>query len=205
MGETPVVVHKTGYHHGDLRAQLLEAVRGLLETHGPDGFSIAEACRLAGVSTAAPYKHFKDREDILRAVVAAGMERLRTRILDAGAAHSPRSVDRIAAIGKAYIDFARAEPGVFQTIFGLAKSHKDDPDLKAMGDATFGFVVGVVAEFLGRDPSDPEIVSRAYALWSVVHGHSFLVLDGKFEPEKLPISEERFLQFTGAAILNAAD
>ena len=57
------------YHHGVLRSQLLEAVRGLFEEHRPDGFSITDACRLAGVSTAEPYKPFSDRHEIMRGAV----------------------------------------------------------------------------------------------------------------------------------------
>ena len=68
---------RSSYHHGDLRAQLIAAVRDLVEAHGPDGFSVAEAARRAGVSSAAPYKHFKDRPELLRAVAGEGMDRLR--------------------------------------------------------------------------------------------------------------------------------
>jgi AcrR family transcriptional regulator len=68
---------KPAYHHGDLPQQLVRVVRDLIETHGPDGFSVAEAARRAGVSSAAPYKHFKDRPELLRAVVSEGMDRLR--------------------------------------------------------------------------------------------------------------------------------
>ena len=79
---------RTSYHHGDLRAQLIAAVRDLVETHGPDGFSVAEAARRAGVSSAAPYKHFRDRPELLRAVAAEGMDRLRDA-MEAGLARHP--------------------------------------------------------------------------------------------------------------------
>ena len=74
---TTTIEGKKKYHHGDLREQLLEAVRQLVETHGADRFSVSEASRLAGVSSAAPYKHFKDRHDILRGVSLLAMMRLR--------------------------------------------------------------------------------------------------------------------------------
>jgi len=81
---TPGVTRKAACHHGDLRAQLITAVRELVETHGPDGFSVAEAARRAGVSSAAPCKHFKDRHKILRGVVSAAMDRLQrpARLID---------------------------------------------------------------------------------------------------------------------------
>jgi hypothetical protein len=67
-----LIEEKKNYHHGHLKEQLLDAVRQLIEEQGPDSFSIAEACRRAGVSTAAPYKHFRDRDEILHGVVLAG-------------------------------------------------------------------------------------------------------------------------------------
>ena len=82
---TDLPPHRTSYHHGDLRAQLISAVSDLVETHGPDGFSVAEAARRAGVSSAAPYKHFKDRPEILRAVASEGMDRLREAMAAAAA------------------------------------------------------------------------------------------------------------------------
>ena len=64
------ITRRSSYHHGDLRAQLIAAVRELVETQGPDGFSVSEAARSAGVSSAAPYKHFKDRSELLHAVAS---------------------------------------------------------------------------------------------------------------------------------------
>ena len=69
-------MRKQGYHHGNLRQALVDAALKLIEEKGPDGFSVAEACRMAGVSTAAPYKHFKDREEILHAVILEAMHRM---------------------------------------------------------------------------------------------------------------------------------
>jgi AcrR family transcriptional regulator len=112
------VIRKTAYHHGDLRAQLIAAVRDLVETHGPDGFSVAEAARRAGVSSAAPYKHFKDRHEILRGVVGEAMDRLREDMARGAAAHPHGSIEAVAAMGQAYVDFARSGPGVFRLSFG---------------------------------------------------------------------------------------
>ena len=79
--------NKKKYHHGDLRGTLLDAIRQLIERDGPDGFSIAEACRMAGVSTAAPYKHFKDRGEMLKGIVLLGMSRLYAAMQTAAGAH----------------------------------------------------------------------------------------------------------------------
>lgn len=189
------------YHHGDLRLQLLERVRELVEAKGPDGFTIAEACRLAGVSTAAPYKHFRDRGEIMRGVVGLGMARLRAAMQAAADAHEPGSPDRIVALGRSYIEFARTEPGVFRMIFGLTEGHEADEELAREGEATSAVVDRVVGEFLGIDPASEEARLRAYALWCFVHGHSFLALDGKFDPQGPAMSEDRLLVLVGRSML----
>lgn len=196
-----MIEHKKKYHHGDLKGQLIEAVRGLIETHGPDGWSIAEACRQAGVSTAAPYKHFKDRDEILHGVILAAMQRMGVAMEDAAAAFPARDPRRIIALGKSYIDFARREPGVFQLMFGLTNSHADDPHLAEEGQGKFAIVVRVVAEHLGLPMEAPEVGARAYALWCAVHGHSFLVLDGKADETKISVSEDDYLALIGASLL----
>ena len=197
-----LVEKKTSYHHGDLRLQLLEAVRQLVEDHGPDGFSIAEACRRAGVSTAAPYKHFRDRGEIMRGVVQLGMARLRGAMQEAADAHPPGSPERIVALGRSYIAFARSEPGVFRMVFGLTEGHEADAELTRQGEETLGIVEGVVGDFLGIDPASPEARLRAYALWCLVHGHGFLVIDDKLSEKGPAIDETAFLTLVGTAMLS---
>lgn len=192
---------KKKYHHGQLKDQLLEAVRQLVEERGPDSFSIAEACRRAGVSTAAPYKHFKDRDEILHGVILGAMHRMGDAMQRAADAHPAGDVERIVALGKAYIDFARAEPGVFALMFGLTGGHEEDPALTEEGQGKFDIVCRVVAEHLGVLPDDPDVVARAYALWCAVHGHAFLVLDGKTDKTKISVDEDAYLHLVGNAYL----
>jgi AcrR family transcriptional regulator len=200
-----LIQRKKNYHHGHLKEQLLEAVRQLIESHGPDGFSISEACRLAGVSTAAPYKHFRDRNDILRAVILAGMQRMGAAMQAAADSYPPGDPKRIVALGKSYVEFARAEPGVFTLIFGLACSHHDDPELSEEGRGKFAIVIRVVAEHLGRATDDPDVNARAYALWCAVHGHSFLVLDGKTDKPNVAVNEDDYLRLVGASYLPSTE
>ncbi len=201
----PLIEEKKKYHHGDLKEQLLEAVRQLIEEHGPDGFKIAEACRLAGVSTAAPYKHFKDRQDILHGVVMSAMARMGEAMQAAADAYPAGDPRRIVALGKSYTEFAQREPGVFTLMFGLASNHAEDPEMTAEGQKKFAIVTQVVAEHLGRAPDDPEVTGRAYALWCAVHGHSFLRLDGKAENTKVQIDEDQYLYLVGRAFLPPQD
>ena len=197
------VTSKSAYHHGDLRAQLIAAVRDLVETHGPDGFSVSEAARRAGVSSAAPYKHFKDRHEILRGVVSEGMDRLRAAMEQGAAAHPSGSIEAVAAVGQVYVDFARAEPGVFRLVFGLTEGHENAPDLLAKGESCFGVVVQAVAARLGLPPGDPDVQRRAYMLWSFVHGHSFLTIDMKHKVASAEIDDWDYLIGISRAVLPA--
>ena len=195
------MLNKKNYHHGDLKGALLEAIRQLIERDGPDGFSIAEACRMAGVSTAAPYKHFKDRDDMLRDIVVQGMARLYSSMSQAVESNPPGSNALIAALWRAYIDFARQEPGVFRMMFSLAKANAGDEELTAAGDAANSLVERVVSEHLNIPLESPETSLRAYALWCFVHGHCFLMLDGKVEPQLTLEEENSLLALVGAAML----
>lgn len=172
---------KDGYHHGDLRATLVEAARRLVEEKGPDRLTMSDACRAAGVSTAAPYRHFADMDAILLAVVSEGMERQRAAMEAAAAAHPRGSIAAVAAIGVAYVDFARAEPGLFRAMFALTRRHSGDDDLMAAGRATFGVVLAQIAARMGLAPDDPRVVDRGFKLWSLAHGVSFLIIDEKVE------------------------
>ena len=112
--------------------------------------------------------------------------------------------ERIVALGKSYIDFARREPGVFALMFGMAGAHADAPELAEEGRGKFAIVVRVVAEHMGRSTDDPAVTARAYALWCAVHGHSFLALDGKADKTEITVSENDYLHLVGAAYLPPA-
>ena len=185
---------KAGYHHGDLRAQLLNAVRLLVEEKGAENFSIAEAARKAGVSSAAPYRHFKDKPEILKALVLEAMQGMAVNMNAAIEPHPVGSIERIDALGHCYINFARQHPGMFRLVFGISESHEGDEDLSGRGSDVFGIVIRCVADYLGLDAADPESTRRAYMLWTVVHGHSWLMIDGKAKMKGIEIDEAQFLR-----------
>lgn len=189
------------YHHGDLRRDLIASVCQLVEAHGPDGFSVAEASRAAGVSTAAPYKHFKDKTAILHAVVEDAMQRMAQTMADAIAPHPVGSLERIDALGQSYIDFARAQPGVFRLMFGLTRGHEDDAVIMERGRSAFRIVVDCVADYLGVDRDANLAWQRAYMLWCFVHGHSFLIIDDKTTKQELEINEKALLAAASRGLL----
>ncbi|MEM9048664.1 MAG: TetR/AcrR family transcriptional regulator [Pseudomonadota bacterium] len=189
------------YHHGDLRGHLLRVVRDLIETDGPDGFSVAEAARRAGVSSAAPYKHFRDRAEILHAIASDALERLGKAMAESAAPFPRGSIEAVAALGKAYIDFAHTEPGIFRLTFGLTEGQEQDPALMEKGRATFGIVKQEVAAVLGLPVAHLHVQRGAYLLWTVVHGHSFLGIDCKNTQEVGQIKDWDLLLAAGQAVL----
>ncbi|MEL6783234.1 MAG: TetR/AcrR family transcriptional regulator [Pseudomonadota bacterium] len=192
---------RAAYHHGDLRSQLLLAVRELIEEKGAENFSIAEAARKAGVSSAAPYRHFADKDEILKAVVLDAMDDMTHSMRDALNAYPEGSADRINALGQCYIDFARAHPGMFRLVFGITESHEGDEDLALRGAQTFGIVIGAVADYLGIARDNPEAKRRAYILWTVVHGHSWLTIDGKARQQGIDYPETDMLAAVSQRLL----
>src|SRR5262245_38518211 len=116
--ERSAVRAKKRFHHGDLREVLIAAARELLIEHGPDGFTLADACRRAGVTTAAPYKHFRDKQAILEEIVARGFEELSEANAKAVAAGGPGTIAGITAMGRSYLDFAVAQTAMLPLLFG---------------------------------------------------------------------------------------
>ena len=172
---------RKAYHHGDLRRSLIAATRALVEEKGAAGFSVAEAARRAGVSTAAPYRHFKDREEMLDAVAEDGFHRLSQRFSEAAAPFPVGSVDALTALGLAYVDFALAEPAVFRLMF--AEHLNKSEAVCAAGEGCKGHLLCHVAARIGRAELDREVYAAALPLWTMVHGISFLRLEGKIGPE----------------------
>ncbi len=195
---------RTTYHHGDLRDRLLEVVRDLVEAHGSEGFSVAEAARRAGVSTAAPYKHFKDRTDLLNALVSAAMDRMAARMAKGRDRFSPGTYESVAGIGQAYIDFAKEEPGIFRLMFGLTEGHEDEEVLQQKGERCFAIVVEDCGRFLGSAPASEAARRAAYILWTNVHGHAFLSIDNKNKTEAKALEDWDFLLTVSRAVLDAS-
>ena len=191
------------YHHGDLRAGLVEATRRLVEENGPDRFSVADACRAAGVSTAAPYKHFADREEMLLAVAREGMERFHDVMQAAIAAHEPGSLEALTRLGLAYIGFAQAEPGVFRLTFGLTRTHRDQEEMVAQGMRNYGVLLTQVAAHQGKAEVDDAVLRQAFPLWTFVHGLAFLLIDEKVTALKLTVDLEELIRDSTRKLLGA--
>lgn len=176
----PAVRRKAGFHHGDLRGALIAATRQLMESRGPENFSLADACRLAGVSTAAPYKHFRDKQEILQEICQQGFDDLASRTQAAVEAHGVGTLDGIVAMGRAYVAFALEETAVFRLMFGQNKAVKQVEQVENSGKECFSGVIDQVAAYCTASglPGDPRAI--ALQLWTLVHGAACLLIDDDY-------------------------
>ena len=106
-----------GYHHGNLKEALLRAALELIAQKGPAGFTFAEAARWAGVSPAAPYRHFRDRDELLASVALRGFTQFEAALARAWDDGRPDAFTALDRLGKAYLEFARAEPAYYSAMF----------------------------------------------------------------------------------------
>jgi AcrR family transcriptional regulator len=188
---------KTAYHHGNLRGQLIRAARDLIEQHGPDAFSMSDACRLAGVSTAAPYRHFSSKQDLLTEVAMDGLSRLGVEMEKHASGYPRGTVPSIAAIGRAYVHFAIREPHTFRLMFSTEPHSGRINEVKQVGMGSYGVLLREVARYIGDQEITDTVLRTAFPLWTQVHGLSFLSIDGKLEVTDFPVDvEEAILSAT---------
>ena len=179
--ERTAVRPKKRFHHGDLREALIAATRELLIEHGPDGFTLADACRRAGVTTAAPYKHFRDKQEILEEIVLRGFEELTAANAKAVAEGGPGTIAGITAMGISYLEFAVAQPAVFRLMFGHKSEIRKVQQVDESGKQCLKNVIEEVAAYSRKHGHAADAEEIALRLWTFVHGASSLQLDGDYE------------------------
>lgn len=162
------------YHHGDLRDALVRAALEICEDGEATEVSVRAAARRAGVSTGAPYRHFADRDALLSAVATVGYRELADALVTAHPA--PRTIDEIADLAVAYVQFALSRPGLFRVMFAEG-CDRTNPERVAAVEAITAHVKTTVQQVIPT--ADPEPLS--IAVWALVHGLAFLHLDGKLD------------------------
>lgn len=170
------------YHHGDLKNALLSAAEGLLSAQGAGGLSLREVARVAGVSHAAPYRHFGGREDLLQALAGRGFERLHDAIKDATRAvpHGPEQ--QLIAAGIAYVRLAVSNPEITRLMFGATLTPGNAPENQAKGRAAFAALQAIIESGIGAGvfrPREPR--ELALVAWSSMHGLAMLMNAGLLE------------------------
>ncbi len=173
---------RTGYHHGDLRSTLLLSALEMLEAG--ESFSLRAVARRAGVSTAAPYRHFADREALESALAVHGLRELLNELTAGG--EPPASAAEVGELAVGYVRFALSRPALFRLMFGRPCDVQNDERVRAAA-ALHDYLEAVMEGLFPQ--SDP--VALATAGWSLAHGLAFLHLDGKLDNTDAAAVDER--------------
>jgi AcrR family transcriptional regulator len=177
------MAHETkAYHHGDLRAALLDEAATMIAEAGSASITMRALGRRLGVSRAAAYRHFKDKTALLVAVAAAGFKRLEDRLqtIDVG----PRSsIEQLRRMGEEYVRFALENPAHYRLMYGKeALTRQEVPELREAANAIFEHLVGVIQahQKSGRIKRQ-DARAQAYVAWSAMHGLASLWIEGQIQ------------------------
>ncbi|HEY2550430.1 MAG TPA: TetR/AcrR family transcriptional regulator [Streptosporangiaceae bacterium] len=166
------------YHHGDLRAALIDTAIELIAERGVRGFSLTEASRRLGVAGSAPYAHFADRDELLAAVAVRAYQQLREQLLPA-IRQSPEPAGQLAAMASAYVRFAAGSRPLFEVMYGAGLDKARHPGIEAAERPLTDAFLDCVSALVGDDePAQAE--DLAIAVEATAHGHAALLLDGDF-------------------------
>jgi AcrR family transcriptional regulator len=186
-----------GYHHGNLKEALLQAALGLIAEKGPAGFTFADAARSAGVSPAAPYRHFRDRDELLSSIAQRGFEQFEAVLTAAWDDGRPDTVTAFERVGKAYLGFAREEPAYYSAMFESGLPVDLNPTLMAASERAFGVIRAAAERLAALAPpgvARPPALMVALHIWSMAHGVASLFGRGDAARRKLPMSPEDLLE-----------
>ncbi len=182
------------YHHGDLRRALLDAALAVLTEADARALTLREVARRAGVTHAAPYRHFTDKEALLAAVAEEGFRTLTEVMREEMERAGSDEVERLEALGVGYVRFALAHPAHFEVMFGPELPWREEPcALQDAADNTFGLLLASVqaGQAAGKLRGDQPL-PFALLCWCTVHGLATLLVHGNFKhvEDQLPASPE---------------
>jgi len=185
-----------GYHHGNLKEALIRAALELIAKKGPAGFTFAEAARWAGVSPAAPYRHFRDRDELLADVARRGFEQFAVALERAWDGGRPEPFAAFERLGKAYLEFARSEPAYYSAMFEAGVPLDISAELTAAGDRAFAVIRTASEALIARMSAGrrPPALMMALHIWSLSHGIASLFGRGDAGRRKLPMTAEELLE-----------
>jgi AcrR family transcriptional regulator len=191
---------RRGYHHGNLREALIVAALELIGRKGPAGFTFAEAARAAGVSAAAPYRHFRDRDALMADVARRGFELFEQRLTAAWDEGRPTPLSALESMGRAYLAFAREEPAYFSAMFESGLPLVEHRELREAGDRAFGVLRTACEAMAAMLPAArrPPGMMMALHIWSLSHGIASLFARGDAARRSVPMTPEELLE---AAVL----
>ncbi len=187
---------RDSYHHGNLRKALVEAALDLIRSKGTGGFTFAEAARHAGVSPAAPYRHYKDREALVADVARQGYRAFSVALGKAWDDGKPDAAVSFKRIGEAYLAFARDEPAYYSAMFESGLNVTAYPELRTAADEAFDTLKVAVAALIATAPAGrrPPVLMVSLHVWAITHGIASLFGRGDGAAFKQPISPEELLE-----------
>ena len=185
-----------GYHHGNLKEALVRAALALIAEKGPAGFTFADAARWAGVSPAAPYRHYRDREALLADVARRGFELFATALAKAWDEGKPDVMRAFDRLGKAYLEFAKREPAYYSAMFEAGVPLDADPQLREASETAFSVLRSAAEKLVMLMPAQgrPPALMVALHVWSMTHGVASLFGRGDAARRALPMPAEELLE-----------
>jgi AcrR family transcriptional regulator len=185
-----------GYHHGNLKEALIRAALELIAQKGPAGFTFAEAARWAGVSPAAPYRHYRDRDELISDVAKQGFVRFEQALSKAWDEGKPKPFAAFDRMGKAYLHFARTEPAYYSAMFESGIPLDSNPELREVGDRAFNVLRQATEVMIATMPAKnrPPVMMMALHIWALSHGVASLFSRGDAASRKLPMQPEELLE-----------
>jgi len=185
-----------GYHHGNLKEALVRAALELIAQKGPAGFTFAEAARWAGVSPAAPYRHFRDRDELLASVALRGFHQFEVALARAWDGGQPDVLTAFDRVGRAYLAFARTEPAYYSAMFEAGIPLGASAELREAGERAFAVLREVAEKLCAQTPARdrPPALMVALHIWAMSHGIASLFGRGDAARRPLPMSAEDLLE-----------
>ena len=174
----------------------MRAALELIAKKGPAGFTFAEAARFAGVSPAAPYRHFRDRDELLVDVARRGFDLFEAALVAAWDGGKPNAFAAFERLGKAYLRFAREEPAYYSAMFETGLSLESSPELRAAGERTFAVLRAATEQLVTAMPAQnrPPVLMMALHVWAIAHGIASLFGRGDGAQRAAPIAPEELLE-----------
>ncbi len=193
---------RRGYHHGRLKDALLEAARILMSERGGGGFTLSEAARRVGVTAAATYRHFADRNALMSELALRGFELFGQRMAGAWDQGRPEPVAALLRMASAYLAFAYEEPGLYAAMFNDVSALQAAPQAGAAADRAFEQLLRATQAALAVKQGAPDAAPLlALQIWVLCHGAARLVAGGHLPKGMVECDPEMVLTMGIAGLL----
>jgi len=185
------------YHHGNLREALIEAAMSMIAERGLAGFALAELARALGVSTSAPYKHFRDRTAVIAEVAQRGFVQLAADLEAARDAAGTDPINALERCAQAHLAFATHDPPVYAAMFEATFPRGEYQDVVRAREAAFNVIraTAQVAVSRGTSPDRPPVQMVALHVWTMTHGIADMFVSHDGDGRRLlPMAPEALLE-----------